>query len=367
MATKLVSIMMPAYNAEKYIKEAIESVLAQTYLDWELIIVNDGSTDRTPEIISTYRDPRIGVLHQTNSGEAAARNLALAHMSGAWVAFLDADDLFFPGHLAQAMNYLEQHPGRDAVYTDGFHIDPLGKRLQTLSSRRRGPFEGRIYEEVVRASDVFGPPMCTVLRHSIIVEHNLKFDERIVIGPDWDFLTHYADLANFGYLDLQSCLYRVHETNITVQVDQEKRAAYLAICRENAIKMPSFKQCSDQIRADVFYDLLINLAGIAPERQAKITQWDEFLQLPVAEQGRLYRLMASKAILKGNFQSEIAGWLQRARELAPADQRSTWLLRLFKLSPGICQIFLQTRSKLTTQETQYASPLGDVFTKSTIK
>ena len=223
--TKLVSIMMPAYNAENYIGQAIESVLAQTYPHWELIVVNDGSSDKTPEIASAFKDPRIRVIHQENSGEAAARNNALTHMSGAWVAYLDADDLFLTHHLAVTMNYLNKNPMMDAVYTDGFHIDSQGNRLKTLSSRRRGPFEGRIYEEVVRASDVFGPPLCTVLRRKIISNHNLEYDKRIVIGPDWDFFVKYTNVAKFGYLDQQTCLYRVHDTNITFQVDLNKRAS----------------------------------------------------------------------------------------------------------------------------------------------
>jgi glycosyltransferase involved in cell wall biosynthesis len=86
MQTEVVSIMMPVYNAERYIEQAIESVLSQTYPHWELIIVNDGSTDRTPDIVTQYADPRIKAFHQPNSGEASARNMALRHLQGEYVA-----------------------------------------------------------------------------------------------------------------------------------------------------------------------------------------------------------------------------------------------------------------------------------------
>jgi glycosyltransferase involved in cell wall biosynthesis len=358
--TELVSIMMPAYNAENYIQTAIDSVIAQTYQDWELIIINDGSTDKTRELAEAYTDPRIRVFDQENGGESTARNNAISKMQGQWVAFLDADDLYLPDHLSLTIEYLLSHPERDAVYTDGLHIDQQGNRLKSLSSRRRGPFEGRIYEEVVRASDVFGPPMCTVLRRSIITDHNLKYDKRIVIGPDWDFFTKYSDFANFGYIDQKTCLYRVHTTNITVQVDLKKRAAYLAICRENAIKMESFNQCQSQTRVDVFYDLLVNLLPEFPTRQAEITQWNEFNALPTEEQSRLFRLMASKAILDGNFHTNIRKWLSHSRELDPTNQRSKWLYHLFKLNPYLCKMFLQTRNLISGSNQKITSPLADV-------
>ncbi len=106
----LVSIMMPAFNAEQYIAQAIDSVLAQTYQNWELIIVNDGSSDRTPTILAEYTDPRIRVIHQSNGGEAIARNTALRHMRGEFVAYLDADDAFLEHHLELGIAYLAAHP-----------------------------------------------------------------------------------------------------------------------------------------------------------------------------------------------------------------------------------------------------------------
>ena len=163
MQTGLVSIRMPAYNAERFIAEAIESALAQTYAHWELLVVNDGSTDQTPGIVAQFTDPRLKLIHKENGGESSARNVALDHSQGEFIAYLDADDAYLPHHLDIAVNYLRTHPERDGVYTDGYYIDQNGKRLKSLTSRRRGPFEGRLFEEAVRASDVFGPPLSVVL------------------------------------------------------------------------------------------------------------------------------------------------------------------------------------------------------------
>lgn len=339
--TNLVSIMMPAYNSEQYIALAIESVLAQGYPEWELVVVNDGSTDATAEIVAKYSDPRIKLINQENGGEASARNAALDHMQGELVAFLDADDLYLPDHLEQTIGYLKTHSDKDGVYTDGYHCDQDGKRMHSLSSRRRGPFEGRVFEQLVRASDVFGPPVCLVLRRNLIDEHDLRYDPRIVIGPDWDFNTRYAQYAEFGYLDEFTCLYRIHQTNISIRTTRMKRLESLALCREKAIKLPGSTSLSMETRQYVFYDLLINLLTGFPERQVEVTQWQEFRALSQVEQARLYRLMASETILNGSNERFVEGWFQASRQLNKNDARARILFELYKIHPAFCRSALR--------------------------
>src|ERR1700744_5385897 len=98
---ELISIIMPAYNAENFIGSAIESVLDQTYLNWELIVVNDGSTDQTAAIVETFAasDKRIKCISQPNMRQGAARNTGIKNSRGDLIAFLDADDLWLPGKL----------------------------------------------------------------------------------------------------------------------------------------------------------------------------------------------------------------------------------------------------------------------------
>jgi len=340
----LVSIMMPAYNAEQYIAQAIESVLVQSYDNWELIIVNDGSTDRTPSIVLDYSDPRIRVIHQSNGGESIARNTALRHMRGEFVAFLDADDAYLDSHLEHGVAYLNAHPNYDGVYSDGYHFDSAGNRLQTLSSNRRGPFEGYIFGEVVRASDVFGPPLCVILRRNLIDRFHLEYDSEIVIGPDWDFFIQYAELGKFGYIQDMTCLYRVHQTNITVRAKGDLRRRSLARCREKAIKLDGFPQLSEDIRSAVFYDLLINLLIGLPQHQNEIVKWPEFKSLAPIEQSRLLRLMASKSILHGYREDLVVDWLQLSQSLNPQNKRGVILSLLYRLHPRLCQCFLFIRT-----------------------
>ncbi len=352
--------MMPAYNAERFIGLAIESALVQTYPYWELIIVNDGSTDQTAQIAAKYNDPRIKIYHHANGGEAAARNTALQYLNGEYIAFLDADDIFLPDHLETAVSFLQTHKDYDGVYTDGYYCDIDGIRLQTLSSRRRGPFEGDIFEEMVRASDVFGAPVCVVLRREIVAKHELWFDTGIVIGPDWDFLTRYSEVGKFGYILQTTCLYRVHQTNISLRTDSQRRALYLAKCRENAIQLTRFKTCSLATREFVFYDLLVNLLTGFPDRQLLITEGDEFRRLPAGSQARLFRLMANKALL-GDVENSsfIKECFRLSRELNPSDKRSTFLYMLYQFNPKLCKTLLKARAT-AQKEPVYNSPFGNL-------
>lgn len=118
---RLVSIVMPAFNAERHIAESIQTVLEQTFADWELIVVDDGSTDSTAEVVARYQadDPRILLVRRDNGGQAAARNTGICHSSAPVVAFLDADDLWLPEKLARQLDTLQQ-TNADLVYSDGY-------------------------------------------------------------------------------------------------------------------------------------------------------------------------------------------------------------------------------------------------------
>ena len=130
----LVSIVMPSYNTERFIKETIESVLAQSYSAWELIIVDDCSTDDTDDVVNQYlADERIRYIkNDTNSGAAVSRNRALREAKGKWIAFLDSDDLWEPDKLQKQISFMEEN-GHYFSYTNYIEIDeesrPNGKSV----------------------------------------------------------------------------------------------------------------------------------------------------------------------------------------------------------------------------------------------
>src|ERR1051325_4147820 len=116
-----VSIIMPAYNAGRYVEEAIRSVVGQSYADWELIVVDDGSTDETANIVRAYTatDNRVRYLHQENGRQGKARNTGVANSTGSLVAFLDADDLWLSEKLELQVHALQEMEA-DLVYSAGF-------------------------------------------------------------------------------------------------------------------------------------------------------------------------------------------------------------------------------------------------------
>ena len=126
---KKISVLMPAYNAEKYIGEAIESILNQTYKDFEFIIINDGSIDRTEDIILSYDDPRIIYLkNKENSGIVASLNNGLKQAKGQYVARMDADDISLPTRFEKQLQYMESNQ----------HIFVLGTSLILFGENSNG-------------------------------------------------------------------------------------------------------------------------------------------------------------------------------------------------------------------------------------
>ena len=129
----LVSIIMPSYNTAEYIKESILSVLNQTYTNWELIIVDDCSTDNTDDVVAEFSDERICCLkNEKNSGAAISRNRALREAKGKWIAFLDSDDVWHPEKLERQIRFMEEN-GYSFSYTNYSEIDeqsrPLGRTV----------------------------------------------------------------------------------------------------------------------------------------------------------------------------------------------------------------------------------------------
>lgn len=128
---KKVSVVLPVYNVERYIAEAVESVLAQTHANFELLIIDDGSPDRSIEICERYQDPRIRILRQKNRGLAGARNTGIRHATGEYLAFLDSDDTWMPHKLARHVEHLDFSPAVGLSYCQSAFIDEQSQPLGT--------------------------------------------------------------------------------------------------------------------------------------------------------------------------------------------------------------------------------------------
>jgi glycosyltransferase involved in cell wall biosynthesis len=202
------SVLVPAYNVEAYVGQAVESALSQTYLATQVIVVNDGSTDRTAEVLAPYLD-RIVYVEQPNTGLAGARNRALREATGDYVALLDADDLWFPTRLEHMISYLEEHPEVGFVTSDAYlmHEDePSTTRYYDYYDflLQGDPFTtGDQLYWILFHNFVMG---MTVVRRELFERHG-NFEESLGTSEDWDLWIRFIQGGERAGLVLEPCCY----------------------------------------------------------------------------------------------------------------------------------------------------------------
>jgi glycosyltransferase involved in cell wall biosynthesis len=226
-STPLVSIIMPAYNAENYISEAIVSVRDQTWQKWELIVVNDGSTDSTGTIVATFcqTDSRVRLITQPNGKLPKARNTGIGVASGEFVAFLDADDMWHPTKLEKQLESWRETKA-DVVFSDAFHFP---ENLPNLPTHLFGKFSGfasgpEMFERLYEGNAI---PVSSVLLHFSGPVTECRFDESLVRGlEDYEmWLRLAARGASFFGMEEKLVGYRSHPEQMSRQVIPMLRSA----------------------------------------------------------------------------------------------------------------------------------------------
>jgi len=209
----LVCVIIPTYQREKWIKAAIESVLHQTFNDFELIVVDDGSTDRTAEIVSDMasRDRRIRYLYQTNRGPAGARNRGLQEATAEVIAFLDSDDLWKPEKLQLQMETLSQNADAGFVYCSGCFIDEEGN-VDDESNRRLKPTALYSAENILFDQVNFLTPGVLFRKH--LLAKAGPFDESLEFLEDVDLWFRILCFTRAVFLDQELILIRRHTENL---------------------------------------------------------------------------------------------------------------------------------------------------------
>ncbi len=205
-----VSVVVPVRNMEAYVGEAVESALAQSPPPLEVVAVDDGSTDGTRGVLAGFGE-RVRVLPGPARGASAARNLGVGEARGDWIAFLDADDLWYPGKLA--LQAAKAAAGHDFVFTDYARgPDPAAPGPGRLAGYRH-PAEGRVFDRLLRENFVFTSTVL-VRRESLVAAGG--FDESIHITEDIDLWLRLARTVSFGWVREVCAFKRDHGTNLTV-------------------------------------------------------------------------------------------------------------------------------------------------------
>ena len=207
MPQPMVSVVIPAYNSERYVADAVKSVLAQSYPPAEVIVVDDGSTDGTARVVQAFGNS-VRYLHQTNRGEPAARNLGLRNSQSEYVAFLDADDLWRSDKLKLQMEYFAAHPNCAVVYSDMSTFDDRGVVDPSVKVRFNITFpSGKIFVPLFRET-LFGSG--SVIFRKNCVDQVGYFDEQFLIGCDYEMWLRMSRHFEFGVVDEPLLMYRQH-------------------------------------------------------------------------------------------------------------------------------------------------------------
>jgi len=209
----LVSAIVPVFNAERYVREALDSVLGQTYPALEVVVVDDGSTDRTAEIVRAYGD-RVRFLQQANKGPAAARNLGLANARGRYIGFLDADDQWLPDKVERQVGLLEANPDLGACYGALVYFNEQGE-IASLTHQAVPTPSGWIFEDILTHPGFIGIDTLMIRRDCL--DRVGPFNEDLRTAEDTNLTLRLARHWPFGYLPGPVARYRVHSQSLTQQ------------------------------------------------------------------------------------------------------------------------------------------------------
>jgi glycosyltransferase involved in cell wall biosynthesis len=223
-----VSVVVPVFNRGQYIREAIDSVLAQTARDLEIIAVDDGSTDGSRAVLDSFGEAIRVIEHpnRANRGQSASINLGLRAARGEFIAILDSDDVWLPEKLAIQLGYLDAHPETGLVYGNGWAIDETG--------RRRYPIYGPEHREDSDANRVlldcyFFLPTNSLVRAEIMRKAGF-FDESLRAAQDHDMAIRIAEITRLAYVNESIFYYRRHSDSISVKsADRRWRNGFLIL------------------------------------------------------------------------------------------------------------------------------------------
>jgi glycosyltransferase involved in cell wall biosynthesis len=215
-----ISVVIPTYNRASLVLEAVLSVISQTFGDWELIVVDDGSTDDTIDRLEAIGEPRLRVIRQSHLGNVARlRNLGAAAARGEYLAFLDSDDLWLPSKLEVQLHALSESPGA-WCYTDHALIDSVGEPTPTRAGRF-SPVSGRIARQLI--GDETGASVITWLVPRTLFDQAGGFDERLSLLEDLDLALRLAEIADAVAVPEVLSLARDHQGRKTRSVANPHR------------------------------------------------------------------------------------------------------------------------------------------------
>jgi glycosyltransferase involved in cell wall biosynthesis len=224
MDSRNVSVVMSVFNGHAFLEEAVESILSQTYRDYEFVIVDDGSTDKTPEILAAYasRDERVRVLHHENKGRAASLNIGIGLAKGKYIARMDADDVALPHRLEEQVEFMERHP----------EVGMLGGAFELISTRGRVLKTVRFPSEdsEIRSVILTYNPIChpTVVMRKDVAMASGGYRKALLDADDYDLWLRISERSQLANLEKCVLRYRIHSRQVSIQNMRHQKMSVLA-------------------------------------------------------------------------------------------------------------------------------------------
>ncbi len=260
-----ISVIVPVYNGSVTIRETLESVLNQTFTDFELIVINDGSTDSTLEVIAQISDPRLQTFSYPNAGLNASRNRGIVRFSGEYISYIDADDLWTPDKLESQYQALQDNPKAGLAYSWTNCIDESSQFLRPDS---RATFSGDVFAPMLLAyflSNGSNP----LIRRQVLLELG-GFDETLTSAQDWEMYIRVASRYPFAVVPKPQVLYRQSANSMSMNVRMKEAAATEVINRAFAQAPETLQYLKPRSLGNLYKYLTVKALEGTPSRQQGI-------------------------------------------------------------------------------------------------
>jgi glycosyltransferase involved in cell wall biosynthesis len=250
-----VSINLCCYNSERYLRETIDSIVKQTYKDWELIVINDGSSDSTESIIYEYIKKGYPIIYhcQENKGLGYSRNEALKRSNGEFIALIDHDDIWMPNKLEMQIPCFEKKPTIGFVFSNAIYFSNSSKNIRFNLYGNRKPPSGRIFGELLKRS--FICISTVIIKKTALMELEQKFDERFKFGEELDVFLRILYKWESVYVDGYLTMYRMHANSLTSRMPE-------VIPKEMEMIVSRLKRLYPEIETNYKYELNVMRANI---------------------------------------------------------------------------------------------------------
>ncbi len=271
MTNPQVSVIIPTYNNAQYLSQAIKSILNQTYQASEIIVIDDGSTDETTEVVQSF-NKNIQYIRQENKGPASARNTGLKIAKGKYVVFLDADDELLPDKLSFQINFLEENPSIDLVYSNGYRFreDKEGNQIIVSLQKTNEIFipekENENYINRLIVKNIF--PIHAAMTKITCINEVGGFDESLTACEDWDLWFRISEKCSFQYMN--EYLFKYRDSENSNSADTRRNSNEVESVMAKIMNSKSFQDAPKKVISEFFYNRAINCLNLKESEDAII-------------------------------------------------------------------------------------------------